>query len=90
MVSERASQRAFFGVSALLLVAGPAVTIVWCVSMSARCKMQLPTLARAPIAFCESLFIEFSHSASECLRPTIISFISIQLASARRARRQTL
>jgi hypothetical protein len=31
----RASQRAFFGVSALLFAASAAVTIVWCVSMSA-------------------------------------------------------
>ena len=38
-----------------------------------------------PIAFCEPLFIEFSHSASECLRPAIISLISIQLAITRRA-----
>jgi hypothetical protein len=35
MVSERASQRAFFGVSALLFAAASAaVTIVWCASMS--------------------------------------------------------
>ena len=37
------------------------------------------------IAFCEPLFIESSHSASECLHPAIISFISIQLAITRRA-----
>jgi hypothetical protein len=35
MVSERASQRAFFGVSALLFTASATVTIVWCASMSA-------------------------------------------------------
>jgi len=36
MVSERACQRAFFGVSALLFfAASAAVTIVWCASMSA-------------------------------------------------------
>jgi predicted metal-binding membrane protein len=35
MVSERASRRAFFGVSAVLFAASAAVTIVWCASMSA-------------------------------------------------------
>jgi hypothetical protein len=35
MVSERASQRAFFGVSALRFAASAAVTIVSCASMSA-------------------------------------------------------
>jgi predicted metal-binding membrane protein len=35
MVSERASERAFFGVSALVFAAGVAGTIVWCRSMSA-------------------------------------------------------
>lgn len=34
MATERASQRAFFGVSALLFSAGAAMTIVWCSSMS--------------------------------------------------------
>jgi hypothetical protein len=42
MVSERASQQAFFGVSALLFAASAAVTIVWCVSMSAMGEMPMP------------------------------------------------
>jgi hypothetical protein len=42
MVSERASERAFFGVSALLFVASAAGTIVWCVSMSAMGEMPMP------------------------------------------------
>ena len=42
MVSERASQRAFFGVSALLFAASAAVTIVWCASMSAMAEMPMP------------------------------------------------
>src|SRR2546430_14413772 len=41
-VSERASQRAFFGVSALLFAASAAVTIVWCESMSAMGEMPMP------------------------------------------------
>src|SRR5258706_6195539 len=42
MVSEQASQRAFFGVSALLFAASAAVTILWCASMSAIGEMPMP------------------------------------------------
>src|SRR5271167_628794 len=42
MVSERASQRAFFGVSALVFAASAAVTIVWSSSMSAMGGMPMP------------------------------------------------
>src|SRR5262245_53669645 len=42
MVSERTSQRAFFGVSVLLFAASAAGTIVWCASMSAMGEMAMP------------------------------------------------
>ena len=42
MASERTSQRAFFGVSALLVAASAALTTVWCASMSAMGEMPLP------------------------------------------------
>jgi predicted metal-binding membrane protein len=42
MASERASQHAFLGVSALLFAASAAVTIVWCASMSAMGEMSMP------------------------------------------------
>jgi predicted metal-binding membrane protein len=42
MVSEPASRRAFFGVSAGLFAASVAVTIVWCASMSAMEGMPMP------------------------------------------------
>jgi predicted metal-binding membrane protein len=42
MVPERASQRAFFGVSALLFAASAALTSVWCASMSAMGEMPMP------------------------------------------------
>jgi predicted metal-binding membrane protein len=42
MVTERAPQRAFFGVSALLFAASAAVTIVWCGSMAAMGEMPMP------------------------------------------------
>jgi predicted metal-binding membrane protein len=40
-VSEQASQRAFFGVSALLFAASAAATIVWCVSVPAMGEMPM-------------------------------------------------
>jgi hypothetical protein len=42
MVSGRASERTFFGISALLFAASAAVTIVWCASMSAMGEMPMP------------------------------------------------
>ena len=41
-ITRRISQRAFFGVSALLFAASAAVTIVWCASMSAVGGMPMP------------------------------------------------
>jgi predicted metal-binding membrane protein len=41
MVSARASERTFFGVSALLFAASGAVTIVWCASMAAMGDMPM-------------------------------------------------
>src|SRR3984893_5567364 len=42
MVTERASRRAFVGVSALLFAASAAVTIHWCASMSSMGEMPMP------------------------------------------------
>jgi predicted metal-binding membrane protein len=42
MISERASQRTFFAVAALIFSAGAAATIVWCASMSAMDGMPMP------------------------------------------------
>jgi predicted metal-binding membrane protein len=42
MISDRASNRAFFGVSALLFAASLWATIVWCASMSATGGMPMP------------------------------------------------
>ena len=39
---DRASERAFFGVSALLFAASTAVTIAWCTTMSAMGEMRMP------------------------------------------------
>src|SRR5260370_6504942 len=42
MTLERASERAFLGVSGLLCAASAALTIVWCASMSTMGQMQMP------------------------------------------------
>ncbi len=42
MASERNSQQAFLGISALLFAASTAVTIAWCASMSAMGEMPMP------------------------------------------------
>src|SRR5215471_1576751 len=42
MISDRASQQAFFCVSALLFVVSAGVTVVWCTSMSAVGEMPMP------------------------------------------------
>src|ERR1700741_312249 len=41
-ITRRISERAFFGVSALLFAASAAMTIVWCASMSAMGEMPMP------------------------------------------------
>ena len=55
MVSERASQRAFLGVSALLFAASAAATMVWRASMSAMGEMPMPggwTMSMAWMPMC--------------------------------------
>ncbi len=55
MVSERVSQRIFFGVSAVLFAASATVTIVWCASMSAMGEMPMPggwTMSMAWMRMC--------------------------------------
>ena len=42
MVSERASRRAFFGVSAMFFAVSAAVTVLWCASMSTMDEMRMP------------------------------------------------
>lgn len=41
-IPERAAERTFFGISALLFAASAAVTIIWCASMSAMGGMAMP------------------------------------------------
>ncbi|MFC4764844.1 DUF2182 domain-containing protein [Dyella koreensis] len=55
MMSERASQQAFFGIAALLFAASAAITIAWCSSMSAMGGMPMPghwTMSMAWMPMC--------------------------------------
>jgi predicted metal-binding membrane protein len=55
MVCDRSSQRAFFGVSALLFAGSATITIVWCASMSAMGEMPMPggwTISMAWMPMC--------------------------------------
>jgi predicted metal-binding membrane protein len=64
-VSERASGRAFFGVSALLFAASAAVTIVWCTSMSAMGGMPMPggwTMSMAWTRMCGQTWLSVAAS----------------------------
>jgi predicted metal-binding membrane protein len=54
-VSERTSERAFFGISALLFTVSAALTIVWCTSMSAMGEIPMPggwTMSMAWMPMC--------------------------------------
>jgi predicted metal-binding membrane protein len=65
MVSERASQRAFFGVSALLFATCAAGTIVWCASLSAMGEMPMPggwTMSMAWTRMCGQTWPEAAAS----------------------------
>jgi predicted metal-binding membrane protein len=65
MVSERVSQRVFFGVSALLFAASAAVTIVWCASMSAMGEMPMPggwTISMAWMRMCGQTWLNAAAS----------------------------
>ena len=55
VICQRASQRIFFGVSAVLFAAGAALTIAWCTSMSAMGEMPMPggwTMSMAWMPMC--------------------------------------
>jgi hypothetical protein len=80
MASERTSERAFFGVSALLFAASAAATIVWCASMSAMGGMLGPRLSAGAFGIgfwvtlgerC-SLALERAQRLFECLTESFV------------------
>jgi predicted metal-binding membrane protein len=81
VVSERASQRAFFGVSALLLAASAAGTIVWCASMSAMGEMPMPggwTMSMAWMPMCGQTW---PGAAASFLGMWVVMMVAMMLPS---------
>jgi predicted metal-binding membrane protein len=81
MVSERTSQRAFFGVSALLFAASVAVTIVWCASMSAMGEMPMPggwTMSTAWMRMCGQTW---PGAAASFLGMWVVMMVAMMLPS---------
>jgi predicted metal-binding membrane protein len=80
-VSEQASQRAFFGVSALLFAASAAVTIVWCASMSAMAEMPMPggrTMSMAWMRMPEQTWLS---AAASFLGMWVVMMVAMMLPS---------
>jgi predicted metal-binding membrane protein len=81
MVCERASQRAFFGVSALLFAASAAMTIVWCASMSAMGGMPMPggwTMSMAWMRMCGQTWLGV---AAPLLGMWVVMMVAMMLPS---------
>jgi predicted metal-binding membrane protein len=81
MVSERASERAFFGVSALLFAASAASTIVWCASMSDTGDMPMPggrTMSMAWMPMCGQTW---PGAAASFLGMWIVMMVAMMLPS---------
>jgi predicted metal-binding membrane protein len=81
MVSERASQQAFFGVSALLFAASAAVTIVWCTSMSAMGEMPMPGGWTMSMAWMRMPGQTWPGAASSFLGMWIVMMVAMMLPS---------
>jgi predicted metal-binding membrane protein len=80
-VSEQASQRVFFGVSALLFAASAAVTIVWCTSMSAMGGMPMPggwTMSMAWTRMCGQTWL---NVAASFLGMWVVMMVAMMLPS---------
>ncbi len=81
MVSERASQRAFFGVSALLFAASAAVTIVWCGSMSAMGEMPMPGGWTMSMAWMRMPGQTWSGAAASFLGIWVVMMVAMMMPS---------
>jgi predicted metal-binding membrane protein len=81
MVSERASQRAFLGVSMLLFAASAAVSIVWCASMSAMGEIPMPggwTMSMAWVRMCGRTWL---GTAASFLGMWVVMMVAMMLPS---------
>src|SRR5262249_23770165 len=81
MASERPSQHAFFGVSALLFAASAAVTIVWCASMSAMGEMPMPGGWTMSMAWMRMHEQTWSGAAASFLAMWVVTMVAMMLPS---------
>ncbi len=81
MVSELASQRAFFGVSALLFAASAAATIGWCASMSAMGGMPMPGGWMMSMAWMRMPGQTWTGAAASFLAMWVVMMVAMMLPS---------
>src|ERR1700682_6656116 len=81
MDSERVSQRAFFGVSALLFASSAAVTIVWCASMSEMGGMRMPGGWTMSMAWMRMPGQTWPDAAASFLAMWVVMMVAMMLPS---------
>lgn len=81
MVSERASQQAFWGASALLFAASTAGTIVWCASMSAMGGMPMPGGWTMSMAWMRMPWQTWPGAAASFLGMWVLMMVAMKLPS---------
>ena len=81
MSSERTSQQAFFGVSALLFAASATGTIVWCTSMSAMGEMPMPGGWTMSMAWMRMPGQTWSGAAASFLGMWVVMMVAMMLPS---------
>jgi predicted metal-binding membrane protein len=81
MASERTSERAFFGVSALLFAASAAATIVWCASTSAMGGMPMPGGWTMSMAWMRMPGQTWSGAAASFLCMWVVMMVAMMLPS---------
>ena len=81
MVSERASQQAFWGASALLFAASTAGTIVWCAPMSAMGGMPMPGGWTMSMTWMRMPWQTWSGAASSFLGMWVLMMVAMKLPS---------
>jgi predicted metal-binding membrane protein len=79
MASERASQQAFFAVSALLFTASVAVTIGWCGSMSGMGEMPMPGGWSMPMAWMRMPEQSWLEAAASFLGMWVVMMVAMMM-----------
>src|ERR1700721_3378514 len=81
MVSKRASQQTFLGVSALLFVASAALTTAWCGSMSAMGEMPMPGGWTMSMAWMRMPGQTWAGAAASFLGVWVVMMVAMMLPS---------